>query len=184
MACEHQVVLTTHCNQYRYKCTRIDGDNSKSTAVFQDRRGSLQSPSPAMCFCWMESSSYSGLKAVIRAPSHPPCTGTGVVWEWARHSWRDRRPDTQQQVSNKFQNSSAAAKNSHLDKERDGGSPLDGGWMIEEWKLSRKGGSFIPFHIQSQCYHSGAEEKESCRVASSGTRASAFWESEDEWKKL
>lgn len=36
--------------------------------------------------------------------------------------------------------------------------------MLEEWKLSRKGGWFIPFHIQSQCYHSGAEEKESCRV--------------------
>lgn len=38
--------------------------------------------------------------------------------------------------------------------------------MTVEWKLSRKGGWFIPFHIQSQCYHSGAEEKESCRDVS------------------
>ena len=35
------------------------------------------------------------------------------------------------------------------------------------WKLCRKGGWFIPFHIKSQCYHSGAEEKESCRDVSS-----------------
>lgn len=28
---------------------------------------------------------------------------------------------------------------------------------------------FIPFHIQSQCYHSSAEEKESCRDLSRET---------------
>lgn len=38
--------------------------------------------------------------------------------------------------------------------------------MIEQLKPNRKGGWFIPFHIQSQCYHSGAEEKESCRDVS------------------
>lgn len=34
--------------------------------------------------------------------------------------------------------------------------------MIVDWEPSRKEGWFIPFHRQSQCYHS-AEEKETCR---------------------
>ncbi|KAK2842529.1 hypothetical protein Q5P01_012729 [Channa striata] len=55
-----------------------------------------------------------------------------------RHSRRDRRPDTQQQpVSNKFQNSSAAAKNSHLDRRGMESWACGGG--AAGWKMNDRG---------------------------------------------
>ncbi|TNN76022.1 hypothetical protein EYF80_013785 [Liparis tanakae] len=55
----------------------------------------------------MESYSYSGLKAVIRAPSHPPCTGT--------LEWFESGPDIPEEIAAQTPNSSSqSATNSRI----------------------------------------------------------------------
>lgn len=75
--------------------------------------------------------SYSGLKAVIRAPSRPPCTGT--------LEWFESGPDIPEEIAAQTPNSSQSATNSRiaalpLKIERDGELGVWRGpaWMEDE----------------------------------------------------
>lgn len=99
-------------NEYKY--TNINRYRQKSVIPSQYLSGIGQRnffsscSSTALCFCWMKSYSYSysGLKAVIRAPSRPPCTGT--------LEWFESGPDIPEVLAAQTPSSSQSATNSRI----------------------------------------------------------------------
>lgn len=95
-----------------------------------------------VCAGWRVS--CSGLNVVIRAPNRPPCTET--------LEWFESGPDIPEEIAAQTPSSSQSATNSRIvalplkiviwtgEGRRTG--CVDGEWMIEEWKPSRKGGLY------------------------------------------
>lgn len=120
------------------------------------------------------SCSFSGLKVVIRAASPVrlvPGLSSGLR---VGQTFQKRSPPRHPAAASQQQNSRIAALSLKIVMWTGEGWSAGCVEGAAGWRMNDRGveaeqerrGRFIPFHIQSQCYHSGAEEKESCRAAS------------------